>query len=428
MSSLQPSPYHFAPAAKKFFILAAALLSIVYLAGAFTPLHLHVDSIRYFNIKDCIEFGCPSGSFAATDSLPYGYTFLLIAFSKLGILNHISIVLINCVFLFCGLYFVWHILKMHVPALLVIILSLFNWTIIKFAIHPLSEMQYIFFSFASLYCFHRYVQQNSYVWLGSAFVLSLFTILTRTIGISLVPALVLGIAWQHRAGLKDLLIKNKIIVIIGIGIFAVLLFFAKQFRILEYASSLKGPFQKGIVHFVMQNLEYHFTELSEIFVNAPSNKVLHYLPSSLGTGIFIGFGMLIFFALVYLMFRKSTLPFYIKAYLFFYLLIIMNWPYYDPRFWVPVIPIVAALALTFPYHNYFTGRIFSRLYIGYYMVTGFIAAAYALSVGLDKETFSTHHATGVYRNEYEQHFFDKPLSDTAKKIDQNVLDILNKYD
>ena len=62
--------------------------------------------LRYFAIKDCIEYGCPPDSAPAKDYLPYGYTVLLLLPSKPGILRSFTIVLVNCICLFIVLYMV----------------------------------------------------------------------------------------------------------------------------------------------------------------------------------------------------------------------------------------------------------------------------------------------------------------------------------
>src|SRR5215216_5086188 len=93
---------------RSFFKFLFFLLVFIYLANCFTPLHLHVDTVRYFNIKDCMEGHCPDvpvGPSPATDYLPYGYTALLILLSKLGILKSFSIIFINCIYIFGALYF-----------------------------------------------------------------------------------------------------------------------------------------------------------------------------------------------------------------------------------------------------------------------------------------------------------------------------------
>jgi len=47
---------------------------------------------------------------------------------------------------------------------------------------------------------------------------------------------------------------------------------------------------------------------------------------------------------------------------------------------------------------------------------------------LNRKVEARTQASGVYRNEYEIHYYGKPLSDTARKIDSFVLHVLQKYD
>jgi hypothetical protein len=425
----QPSFYPANSLVNRLVTLALLAMGLIYIAGAFTPLHIHFDSVRYFNIKDCIQYGCDPNSEVAKDYLPYGYTGLLIALSKIGVLNSFTIVFVNCLFLFTALYFVSKIFAKLVHPVLFAIIALFNWTVIKFAMHPLSEMQYLFFSCTSLYCFHIYIKKKSYRHLALAFFFAFATMLTRTVGISLIPALVLGILWQHRMELKKIIQKNKLI-LIGIALAGVaLIFFARQLKIVDYTSLLKGPLEKGLGNFFAENFKNHFTELAEVFINMPANKVEGYVPGGMGKILFIALGVVcLAWILISLFSSKSKIPFYIRAYLFFYIFIIFNWPYYDPRFWVPVLPLLVILILRTPFTLNGVVKGISRLYLGIYLLLGFAAAAYALYNGFNKDRFARTQAAGDYRNEYEIHFFGKPQSDTATKIDQNVIDILKKYD
>src|SRR5690242_8540085 len=81
-------------------------LAAAYLLNCLTPIRLHVDMVRYFLIKDCIEFGCPPNSDAAKDYMPYGYTALLLLLSKLHLLHSFVLVLINILYLAGGLWMV----------------------------------------------------------------------------------------------------------------------------------------------------------------------------------------------------------------------------------------------------------------------------------------------------------------------------------
>lgn len=424
-TTLQPIPKSWSRSISVLFWM----LTGVYLLSCLTPLHIHFDSIRYYNIKDCIEFGCPPDSFPANDYLPFGYTFLLITLSKLGILNAVSIVLVNCFYLFGGIYFLHRIMPNKTHPLLPAVVLLLSWVVIKFTLHPLSEMQYIFFSMGSLFCFHQFVTRKNFVFLGLSFILAFATLLTRTVGVSLLGALLLGVLWQYREDLLRIIKKNKIIVVVLAAVGVILIFFARQLKILDYTSLLKSSVdQGGMGKFVGENLKNHLTELSEIFINLPSKKLASYMSPTVSTVLFMGIGLLVLVAFFYLLFRKSPrIPMYIKIYLVLYALIILNWPYYDPRFWVPVLPLMVIVVMEADWATHRVGMTLKRLYLGFVLFTGLTAAAYSLYTGFDKHRFATNHAAGDYRNEFETYFFGKPLSDTAKTVDPNVVEILKKY-
>lgn len=411
-------------------MLTAIGMALVYLAGCFTPLHLHFDSIRYYDIKDCIEFGCPPDSFAATDFLPYGYTFLLVGLSKLGILSAFSIVLVNCIYLFGTVFFISRIFGRRVHPYLYALILLFHWLMIKFTVHPLSELQYIFFSSASLYCFHQYLQRKSFLFLGLAVVFSLFTVLTRTVGIALLPALVLGALWHHRKQLIPIIQKHKFKLILGgVVLLAGMYFSATQLKVTSYTSSLKENYAGGSrLQLFIDNLLLHFRELGEVLINMPAGKLLDFLPGTAGIALFVVLGLLFLGWITWVCIsRKAGIPVYIKLYLLFYAFIILNWPYYDPRFWAPLVPLFAAILLCTPWPRP-VFRSLAKVYIGFYLLVGAAAAVYSLKLGFNKAEFAGKHAAGVYRNEYETHFFGKPLSDTATHVDAHIVDLLNKYD
>lgn len=427
---VQPASYPLHATLSNLFKLAMFAMAAVYLVSCFTPLHIHFDSIRYYNIKDCIEYGCAPGSFASTDYLPYGYTALLITLSKLGILNSFSIVFVNCLYVFAGLYFVYKIFAGQVHPFVFAVIALFNWTLIKFVAHPLSEMQYVFFSCASLYCFFVYTKKKSFLHLILAFVFCILTVLTRTVGISLLPALVLGVLWEYRAELTRIVKKNKLLVLaIVVAGIAGVIFSASKLKITDYTSLLKGPLEKGVGNFFAENFKNHFSDLTEVFLNMPANKVTGYIPGGAGPALFVVLGVACLAWVLYNTFSKrSKIPFYIRMYLLFYVIIIMNWPYYDPRFWVPILPLLVVVILQTPFNSKGWLKGVSRLYLGVYLALGLFAAVYSLYIGLDKERFAQKQAAGIYRNEYEIEFFGKPVSDTAVHVDPEVLNILKKYD
>src|SRR5579862_2669265 len=184
------------------------ILAFLFLINCLTPLRVHFDMLRYFAIKDCIESKCPPGAIPG-DYLPYGYTALLLLLSKFGILKSFSIVFINCLYLFGGLYFVRKIFYNIPSPYFLFLLVLMNWTIIKFTMQPLSELQYLFFSLFSLYEYSQFVRNRKIRNLLFAFLLALLATITRTIGITLFAAIFFSLTMEYKMQIVSLLKKNR---------------------------------------------------------------------------------------------------------------------------------------------------------------------------------------------------------------------------
>lgn len=405
---------------------AVYILGLLFLINCFTPLRLHFDMLRYFSIKDCLESKCPPGA-NPHDYLPYGYTFLLLLLSKLGILKSFSIVLVNCLYLFGGLYFVRKIFYYIRSPFFFMMLVMMNWTIIKFTMHPLSELQYLFFSLYSLYEYAQFSRNKNIRNLIYSFVLAGLATLTRTIGITLIAAIFSALVWEYRKQLIGLLKKNRVVIPVFFLCIGLVIIFSKQLGLNHYFAAIITQFNEG-VHF-SNMLVWHFSEWGEILLNNPRVKMIGILPFPLGFWLFFISGILGIAGFIYICFiKKSRIPFILKAYLFFYILLLFNWPFPDPRFWVPVIPLIAAIVSQQSFSQNQMVKWGSRLYLLGYLAFGVISISYMTYTSFNKKELSKTQASGIFRNEYEIHFFGKPLSDTVTTVNYNLVDFLNKYD
>lgn len=407
----------------------------LYLVFCFTPLRLHYDTVRYFAIKDCIELGCPPDSDAAKDFFPFGYTAFLLLFSKLGILNSFSIVFTNALYLFGGLVLLYKVFEKQISPIYLFVLVLFNWLFIKFVAHPLSEMQYLFLSMACIYYFHRYTQSKKIVFLLLSLFLSWLALQTRTVGISLVAGIGVGFLWEFRNGMLLFLKKNKILVAaVAIAAVAAVIFFAKELGIKHYL----GVFTTHLANTSFLTMwGWHFTEWGEVLMNMPSGKAIEKIPMQLGSALFIIVGIVFFIWFCYSFFiKKNSIPFFIKAYLFFYFLIIFTWPFADPRFWVPVIPIMVVVVLQSSFEKMKAMKIASSLFLVFYILMGALSAAFMIYSSFNKEFLAKTQANGVYRKEYEMHFFGKTVpdstttikTDSTSVINVSIVDLLKRHD
>lgn len=411
---------------KSLALFGLIVIVAVYLADCFTPFRIHMDGLRYFAIKDCIEFGCPPDSPAATDYFPYGYTALLLIFSKLGILKSFYLVLINCIFLFTGLYFFYKVFEKKISPVLFFLLVLINWLFVKYAAHPLSEMQYIFFSLLGVYFFHRFIVEKKIQMLLLSLIFSWLAFVTKTVGITLLGALAVGLIWEFREAQLAFLKKHRLLVgSLMLLLVAALVFFSRFLGINHYANVLSEHFKEAPF---FTRMEWRFKEWGEMFLNTPSNKVIDHV-AKLGKYGFVLVGIVIFSWFIFkLYFRKNDIPFFIKAYFLFYCIIIFNWPFNDPRFWIPVMPLMAAIVLQLPTGENKLTRFLSSTLLVVYLALGTFACGYMVYTSFDKKELAKNQAKGLYQNEYEIHFYGKPLSDTATHIDPYIVNFLNKYD
>ncbi len=408
--------------------ILTCLLAAAYLVNCFTPLRLHVDTLRYFAIKDCIELGCPKGSVADLDYLPYGYTALLILLSKAGILTSFTIVFINCLYLFGALYLTKKIFEGTINPYLFYSFVLLSWIMIKFTVHPLSEMQYLFFSMASLYFFYQFTRSKKISALILSFLFAGLAFITRSVGIALVAGLASGLCWQYRKELILLIKKYRLVSVILLLLGVATILFSKQLGLNHYTGVFNKQFDEGVG--IGKILEWHFTEWAEISINTSGLKALSYLPGNTGKILFVISGIFFFACFIYLLFiRKTAIPFIIKSYLFFYIVLMFNWPFYDPRFWVPIFPLLVAILIrSSPFLSYsLFPKIVTRLVVGIYLILGVVSVGFITYTSLNKKAFVKKQANGVYRNEYEINFYGSPTSDTALHTDQTVLGVLNRY-
>lgn len=403
------------------------ILALLYLANCYTPFRLHIDTMRYFAIKDCIELGCSPDSEAAKDYLPFGYTALLLGLSKAGVLSSFTIVLINCIFLFASLYIICKMFGASLNGYFFSVLVLLNWTIVKFTIHPLSEMQYLFLSIASLYFFNRFIKEKEIFPLLMSFLFAALAFITRTVGITLVAAFVVSLLWEYRKKLIAFILKNKPIFISVLLAVIVVGVFSRQLGLNHYLMVFSKQFNEGVTF--SEVLRWHFIEWTEISVNIPFTKVVDYMPSLVKILFLIGGVILFVGTLIILFLRRLEIPFVLSSYLIFYSLLIFNWPFYDPRFWVPILPICVAIIVQTPI-SFNKSKMLKWGLVTMtvmYSLLGVMSVGYFTYTSFSKSALARTQANGVFRKEYEAAFDARPEQLNTLKADSVVVHLLKRY-
>lgn len=411
---------------EKWVKVALAIIVSIYLLDCFTPLRLHVDTVRYYAIKDCIEFGCPPDSDAATDYFPYGYTALLLILSKLGILKSFTIVFLNTVYLFAGLYLLYKVFADKVNPYFFFLIVLLQWLFVKFVAHPLSEMQYIFFSLTSIYFFYRFIQFKQIKFLIFSLLMGWLAFMTRTIGVTLVAALCIGLMWEYKEQQLKFIKKQKLLVTGVIILLCFLLYtYSKPLGIDHYLGVLSKFYHTAPM---ITRFRWRFVEWGEIFLNLPANKIIDRLFGIAGEIFFILIGLFIFcWFMVTLWFKKNDIPIFIKVYIVLYTILMFFWPFNDPRFWVPIMPVMTIIVLQLSFGRNSIIKYGVKGLLTLYVFCGFFAAGYMLYSSFNKSFFAKNQAKGSYQREYEIHFLGSGTRDSSQ-ANPYVLDLLKRYD
>ena len=415
------------PLPRQLILISIAALLVVYLANCFSPLRLNFDTIRYINIKEWIEAGRPAGNEAGKDFLPHGYVWFLLLLEKVNACHATIISLFQLFFFLSGCWLLTKIGDYARYRLPLFAIALLNWMALKFVIIPLSEMQFFFTSSLSLFFFYRWQKEKNFLNAISCIAFTAFAVMTRTAGVTLIIAFTLYYALAAAQQLKKdrRWLKYFIVTIIVSVVFVV--FFADELHISEYNNLLISHFQHGVAYTFGNNIWLHLIDFASVFLNQPSAKV-PLLPQMLVNVAFFITGLIFLVLVGYVLLKKAgRTPLFLRTYVGVYLLMILNWAYFEPRYFLPVFPMLILIILeNFGQLNTIIKKLL-RLYLVVYAITGIAALTYYSYTSFNKRELARRQDAGIWRNEYETLFYGKPVNDTATTVRQPIVNLLRKY-
>ena len=337
-------------------MLLFVVVALAYCLQVASPLRINTDAYRLLSMAVSASEGNGYLVDGQPDQFPNGYPFLVKIMLMAGIADSVSLVALNLFFYAVGLCILWAwaaSLSGRSLALIVVLWVASSWLLIKHATIPLSDAGYFGISLSALYCLWKfYIGRLAFVWpwLLAALVLIFLSLQFRTVGITLLPTAAVTIVLH--SGFRPVWVslakhKAKIVwslaTLGGIGSMCLVWvlqteWFASQFLAKgSYFQSMLGYFERqGVFGFFGSNLGFRLREMGEIALNFPENKLAFLSPAFYLAGLaawgFVGLGCI---SLV----KRGFLP--LVAYLFFYLGLMMLWPHYDTRFWIPLLPVFA---------------------------------------------------------------------------------------
>lgn len=403
------------------------ILSVAYMANSFTHFRLGNDVLRYIQLKEWLETG-KHPVMEMGNHLPYGYPVFLLLLSKLGLCSSFYIVLANYLYLGGSLYFVNSIFRNRIKAWHLIALTLLNWAIVKSAITPLSDIQYMFFSTGTLFFFTAYMSNKKISFMAGLLIFAFLAIITRTIGVLLIFSMVLTLILQKKNTNRGKAQALRILLLATTLCLILVVLFSTFFRINDYVNLMLSFFETDPTGFWMTNIRWHLADLAEIFINTSQFKI-NFVNTGIKEAFFIVAGV---FSLIYflqlLIKKKKDIPIVIIIYLLGYIIIVFNWPTYDARFWVPVIPLLITVVLHTPVSaNPYLHYGFFSWKLAYICLGAFVIGYYSY-LTFNKSAFAERHDAGIWKNEYETYFFGRSIDNRNTKPRPYILYILDTYD
>ena len=414
----------------RFSLALLLVLAFCFVLQVVSPLRLNTDAIVLLSMG---ESGAHGGGFLDDGQktvFPPGYPALLAVLLSLGLAHSWVIVGLNMVFLSIGLIAARSLLSLEffedrAAVLMICSFSLLSYVAVKHSTIPLTDVPFFCCSMCCIAAMSRIATADSnwrFVTLaGAAWFLAMAAISVRRVGLALVPPLVFAIMRSSQFGvlLKQLSLRSKLIVVAS----SLPMFIGTIYIVLRTSSLSDFSVEKvKIPNLVLQILFYRLTELGELFGNVPLTK----MPARLQI-IVPWMGFFLFLLVLSGLATKRREIGSTEIFLVCYMGILFVWPYYDARFWLPVIPLVGAYSvlavktLNFP-------KVAVAMYCIVFATLGFCAIAYSTRISFAGSKFPDKYGDGYLRPTYCAAFHSCRDGSDPNKVNAKALRLLREYE
>jgi len=399
--------------------LVLIIVALAYCLQVASPLRINTDAYRLLSMAVSASEGNGYLVDGHPDQFPNGYPFLVRAMLLAGIADSASLVALNLLFFASGLYVLWvwaACLSGRSLALIVVLWAASSWLLIKHATIPLSDAGYFGLSLSALHCLWKFFNAplpKGWPWFLAALGLIFLSLQFRTVGITLLPTAVVCVVlhsglqpfWRscgkHKAKIASGLAMVAVAGSSSLVWIAQTEWFSSQFLANgSYFQSMLGYFERqGVFGFLGSNLGFRLQEMGEIALNFPENKLAFLSPAFYLAGLaswgLVGLGCI---SLV----KRGFLP--LVAYLFFYLGLMMLWPYYDTRFWIPLLPVFALAVWGWLADSLKekTVRFCVLVVLGCHIFLGIVALAFSTRISLAGDRVSEFFGEATTKMTYRQ--------------------------
>ena len=410
------------------------LSATLYILQTLTPLRLNTDAVSYLSMASSAYDG-----FGFNDPLlPVGYPSIIFIMERLSLATSFWFVSFNLISIGLGLI-CFHLLFVRIfrfnriESTILCATTLLSWVIVKHVTLPLSDIPYFGVSALCILMLVTVAKVESRKYLAWSLTLAILlcgaAISIRTIGMALLPALVWAIffipATQESVNRLLRQFPRLSLWAASIALLAVLggYYLVQQtgyFQTLQLNLS-----EKGLWNIIGTNIAFRLKELGQITSNLPLSKLPKFEMIFWVMGTIT---VLLFARGFWHQFRKIS-P--IEIYVGFYLLILFSWPFYDPRFWIPILPLLFGymyLGIKNLQPSFVKPTLQSFLVA--FVFTGIIALGYSTRITFAGDHFPDRYGDGSLTNVYKlaSHQISKDEQNPPlDKRTETILALLQRY-
>lgn len=412
---------------KRLAIGLGLLVAGLYAVQVASPLRLTPDVVVYLSMAMSALGGKGLIYEAAGNHYATGYAALVAGLDRLGLGTSVIFVALNLLFLGLAVASLSLILSRAFrfskeEQWVVILLTVLSWVMVKFTVIPLSDVPYFGASLASLAVVVS-IGGSRWPWgMLLALLLTVAAIALRGVGVALLPALAWGLSgrmlrsdrWLGMGKSK----RRAILASVAGGGLAIVATRAPLFTLGlgEYLNLGGMPAALGKV--ILTRLQ----ELGELAVNIPAARMPGALESLLPL---VGGGVTALVAAgAWSRRRTLTAP---EIYLLAYLAILIVWPFGDPRYWLPIVPLLVAWGLLGlrTLARPALARLGGLGYIAVYGLIGLVALGYETWITLAGPAIGEVYGHETYGETYRA-AFGRPFD--SQEVNRDALRVLLRYE
>jgi hypothetical protein len=426
----------------KLLIPFLGVVALVYVAQINSPVRLNTDAIVYLNSSHTATTGQGYMYTGREIKYPKGYPFLVSSLERIGLANSYSLMMINLVFLALGLWMTYRISRRtlqlsETESVVVLVFSLLSYVVVKNSALPMSDTVAFGLSMMSLCATvtsQRRSGRKAGIWLGIAVIFALAAINTRTIYVTLFPAIAaaafhvlskkieIPARWSRRVFWLSILV-SMIITLLLINVVLA----SQQFLTIERIYR-----ESGVVFMLGQVIYGTSLEWGQILLNVPLHRLFGLGASEYAVQLSVGLlGVLTIAGFFVVLWNRRSKFGPLEIYFLAYVGMLVIWPSRDPRLWFGLIPLLIAYALPL-FKSLLTVRFARQLvliYLTIFVLIGVGALRHNTWISYSGSNFPATYGDGTMSKVYEALYNGTALPEAAGNTEINsMVRVLRAYE